>query len=134
MVKKLKNKNVMFCMDEVDLNGKIIDKKLYGDNVNEANRHIEIMYRPYRRDHANLTSTKHWLGAPELVLIYNQETPDLNYWDERAVKKTAKIMTYQWSPEIPTYLSATIQHNKIEDNNHMIQIAGSTDVQNYFQF
>ena len=43
---ELKEKKQMFCMNEVDLDGKLLNLNLFGNNVNEPNRHIEIIYRP----------------------------------------------------------------------------------------
>ena len=41
-----KNKEVMFCMDNVDKKGKMVNKNLFGNSATMANHHLEIVYKP----------------------------------------------------------------------------------------
>ena len=90
------------CMDEVDKNGKVINWKLYGTYENGPHRHLEIVYKPcvprsinfqnetrcVMEDETNSTAlaqrlsyTKAWLQNPELILVYNEQTPELQHYD-----------------------------------------------------
>ena len=93
-------------MDEVDSQGKGINMKLFGSTENDDHRTIEIIYKPCKPlsqefarnsscimdDSANKTALtkrlqtiKQWLAHPELILVYNEEVPNLEYYDDKRI-------------------------------------------------
>ena len=106
---------MMFCMDDVDKNGKFINKKLFGTYEYGPHRHIEIIFKPcvprsrafsnetacimdnYQNETAlekRLSDTKKWLQDPELILVYNEQTPALQHFDEQEINFHAKVLSY----------------------------------------
>ena len=86
----------MLCIDEFDDKNKTTNVSLYGNSAHMPHRHIEIVFKPcvpqeltFNNSNKNATeclmedsknktklderlkSTKEWLGAPDLLLIYN---------------------------------------------------------------
>ena len=111
----LKKKNQMFCMNEADVKGQPVNKKLFGESEYVANRFIEIMFKPcvpvarkFRNETGcvmknpsdkkelarRLKKTKTWLGEPELMIIYNEAKLNMEFFDERRIMKRAEVLNF----------------------------------------
>jgi hypothetical protein len=146
----------MMCIDEVDKEGKSTNLQLFGSNENDEHRTIEIIYKacvPKSQEHATtsscimegaanstalserLKSIKDWLAHPELILVYNEDSPNLEVFDEAGkISKVSRIVHYQWSTTEPTFILSSLHDNLLTDNVNKIQMAGLTNDVSYLEF
>jgi hypothetical protein len=52
-----------------------------------------------------LKQTKEYIGSPDLLIIYNHESLDIDHYDSHKIRNQASALNYQWSTiEQPKYI------------------------------
>jgi len=116
------------CLNKKDNNGRDATPNLFGVDENYPHRRIELMYRPCMpitmdsdNKHLNqdacfvsgqsetelaekLEDTKKWISQPDLNIVYNHETVQMDKYGKDSIKTESRVMNYQWSQKEPTFL------------------------------
>ena len=125
----MKKGEELLCMNDWDVNGKLVNQSLYGRDENVPHRTFELIFKPctpevmtseqtdadyetkclvknatiegYER---KLQEAKAYLGMVELIFVYNTENLDLMHFGSDSILRDATVMNYQWSTGHPTFL------------------------------
>ena len=114
----LKFSRALMCLNKKDSNGKDAMPSLYGPDENYPHRRIELMYRPcepVKMDPSTvhlhhdacliaekndeeygkrLNDTITWLTQPDLNIVYNHETVQLDKYGAESIKRDSRVMNY----------------------------------------
>ena len=139
-IASLKFDRALMCLNKKDNNGVDANPNLYGSDENYPHRRIELMYRPcvpvtmdsdnmHLHEDACLVSgqsepelakqladTKKWISQPDLNIVYNHETVQMDKYGADSIKTEARVMNYQWSEKEPSFLMAKLQTDTLEDS------------------
>jgi adenine C2-methylase RlmN of 23S rRNA A2503 and tRNA A37 len=114
-------------MDELDLDGKEIDRKLWGTDWRHNNRRFEIVFKPctpVQKNSDNQDSTdlclvddinddvelQHKLNSiiddlktPVMNLYANQQVVDISKYGDKTIKNVSKFFTSTFNPGVPSW-------------------------------
>jgi len=115
-INTLLGKEALWCLNEVDTDGRPINKKLYGSSDAQPNRNLAIVFAPcvpqqltsnnkkYEKTEcmANYTDSqsmkereqksKSYLTHPNLVMVFNKEFIDITKFGHDSIVKTSEVM------------------------------------------
>lgn len=118
----------MICIDEGQ------DLSIFGEGDTTDHRRLDFMLIPCQASATkncphNRQETIDYLGAVDLVMMYNQERFDQRYYEDNPIFKEAVFKNVQFDHKNPNFIHSEISLTEVQDEISYLQIGQFDEVE-----